>query len=120
MNRHRGSATVEFALVLPLLLLVVLAIVEVAVVARQQLEIVHAAREGARTAATTPDPAEAVAAVRRQLGPETAPARVSVIRPHVVGRAAVVSVAMPHRVATPVFGGFTVTLRATARMRVER
>ena len=54
---------VEFALVLPLVLLVVFAAVEVAVVARTQLEVVNAAREGAREAATNPDPAAAVGVV---------------------------------------------------------
>jgi Flp pilus assembly protein TadG len=39
---------VEFALVLPLVLVVLLAAVEVAGVARAQLEVSQAAREGAR------------------------------------------------------------------------
>ena len=43
-----GAAVVEFALVLPLVLLLVLAIAEVAVVARTELQLAHAAREGAR------------------------------------------------------------------------
>jgi Flp pilus assembly protein TadG len=75
---ERGSATIEFALVVPMVLLVLLAAVEVAVVARAQLEVVHAAREGAREAAASPDPAQAVAAVRAALGPAAASARISV------------------------------------------
>ena len=51
MRLDRGSAVVEFALVLPLLLAVVLASVEVVVLGRVQLELVQAAREGAREAA---------------------------------------------------------------------
>ena len=51
MTRERGSAVVEFALVLPLVLVVLLGIVEVAVVARSEIQLVHAAREGAREAA---------------------------------------------------------------------
>ncbi|MBM3696432.1 MAG: pilus assembly protein, partial [Actinobacteria bacterium] len=46
---------VEFALVLPLVLVVLLGAVEVAVLARAQLEVSQAAREGAREAATVPD-----------------------------------------------------------------
>ncbi len=46
MRGGQGSAVVEFALVLPLVLVVLLGAVEVAVVARTQLEVSQAAREG--------------------------------------------------------------------------
>lgn len=109
----------EFALVIPLLVLVLLALVQVAVVARTQLELVHAAREGARRAATAPDPAEAVKAVRAALGePSAGQVRVSVRRPHVVGGSAEVKVVLPYRLATPL--AFTIRLHARAVMRVER
>lgn len=110
----------EFALVLPLVLLVLGAVVEVAVVARTQLELVNAAREGARTAATVVDPAEAAAAARRSLGAAGAEARVSVSRPHIVGEDASVTITVPYRVASVLFGGFEVRLSARAVMRVER
>ncbi|HSM01604.1 MAG TPA: TadE family type IV pilus minor pilin [Acidimicrobiia bacterium] len=121
MSRDRGSAAVEFALVLPVVLLVLLAAVEVAVAARVQLEVSSAAREGAREAATSPEPERAVAAVRRALGGETGSrARVSVAREHRVGGTAEVVVRLRHRVAAPLFGGFDVTLVARAVMRVEQ
>lgn len=110
----------EFALVLPLVLVVLLGAVEVAVVARAQLEVSQAAREGAREAAATPDPAAAVAAVQRFLGDSGAGARVSISRDHVVGGRAEVVVRVPHRVAAPLFGGFTVHLEGRCTMRVER
>jgi hypothetical protein len=111
---------VELALVVPVVLVVLLAVVEVAVVARTQLEVVAAAREGAREAATTPDPARAVAAVRAALGPAAARARIDVRRPHVVGAAAEVEVRVPHRLAGAIFGGVMVELRGRAVMRVEK
>ncbi len=111
---------VEFALLVPVLLLAVLATVEVAVVARTQLEVVNAAREGARQAATSPDPARAVRAARAALGPRGADARVSVSRPHTVGAMAAVVVAIRHRVAAPMFGGFAIELTGRSVMRVER
>ncbi len=118
---ERGAAVVEFALVLPVVLLVLLAVVEVAVVARTQLELTQAAREGARAAATVPDPARAVDAVRGALGPELAArVRVEVRRPAVVGAAAVVTVSLGHRVAAGLLGGIPVELRSRAVMRVER
>ena len=120
MKQQKGTAVVEFALVLPLLLLAVFAAVEVAVVARTQLEVVNAAREGAREAATSPDPARAVKAVRTALGPRGGDARISVQRPDVVGALAVVVVRLPHPMATAVFGGYVVELSGRATMRVER
>jgi Flp pilus assembly protein TadG len=110
---------VEFALLLPLVILVFVAIVELTVVARTQLELVNAAREGARTAATVVDPAEAAAATRRALGAAGTQARVTVSRPHVVGDEASVMVTVPHRIGAGVFGGFEVRLSARAVMRVE-
>ncbi len=63
----RGQATVEFAFVLPLLVLGMLAIVQTGLVVRDQLGAVHAAREGARVASVEPDAAQAVRAARRTL-----------------------------------------------------
>ena len=118
---ERGSAVVEFALVLPLVLMVLLASVEVLAAARTQLVLVVAAREGAREAATTPDPSRAVDATRDALGPALAGrARVSVRRPAVVGERATVTVRYRHTFLAPFFGGVGVDLSARAVMRVER
>jgi Flp pilus assembly protein TadG len=51
MTRHRndrGAAAVEFALVVPLLLVVLLAIIDLGWVFNRQLTLTQAAREGAR------------------------------------------------------------------------
>jgi Flp pilus assembly protein TadG len=111
---------VEFALVLPLVLLVLLAAVEVAVVARLQLEVSHAAREGARQAATRPGIDHAVEAARRSPGPAGDAARVSVTRDQHVGGLAEVVVRLPHRLGAPLLGGLEVVLVGRAVMRVER
>jgi len=58
---------VEFAFVLPLLVLAALAIVQVALVVRDQLVVVHAALEAARAASVDRDPASAVRAAHRTL-----------------------------------------------------
>jgi hypothetical protein len=55
--RHEctGSAAVELALVLPLALMMVLALLQVGLLAKDSLVLVQAAREGAREAAVTSD-----------------------------------------------------------------
>ncbi len=111
---------VEFALVLPLVLVVMLGIVEVAVVARSEIQLIHAAREGAREAAASPDTRRSVAAVRSALGDAGGRARVSVRRPARVGEKATVKVSLKHTIAAPIFGGFSLDLQAQSTMRVER
>ena len=109
----------EFALVIPLVLVLVVAIAEVTVVARTALQLTSAGREGARLAATSPDPARAIQATRRALGPELAGrARITVHRPPVVGRPARVTVAVDH-VLLAALGGFRIPLESTTEMRVE-
>ncbi len=118
-RRQRGAAAVEFALVFPLVVLLFLGMVEAALVARTQLELTAAAREGAREAAVATDPARAVAAARAALGALSPEATVSVTRPHTVGARTTVEVGVEYRPAGGLLGlGFP--LRASATMRVER
>jgi Flp pilus assembly protein TadG len=60
----RGQATVEFVMVLPLVVVVCLAVVQVAVVARRDVLVAHAAREAARAAAVESDSSAAATAAR--------------------------------------------------------
>ena len=125
IGRHqsvdRGAATVEFVLVVPVVVLVLVTLVEVVAVARAQFELLGAARQGARVAATNPDPVHAVNAVQAALGETvTADAIITVDRPAVVGRPATVQLELRHRVLSGLFGGIPVHLVARAVMRVER
>lgn len=56
---ERGQATVEFALSLPLVVMLILGIVQIAVVTRDRTAMELAAREGARAAAVSADPGTA-------------------------------------------------------------
>jgi Flp pilus assembly protein TadG len=67
-----GSATVELAAAIPLLVAVTLAMVGVVGVARDQVLAQGAAREAAREAAMGGDPTRAVAAARAALPPDRA------------------------------------------------
>ena len=119
-STEHGSATVELALLVPLIVVLVVVVVEVAVVARSQIELVAAAREGARVAATSPDPADAVRAVRDAMGERGDDVQIGVHRPHVVGVEAAVDVALSHEIPVPLLGPFRVPLSARAVMAVER
>lgn len=57
-----GQATVEAALVLPLVTLLLLTVVQLGLVVRAQVLVTHAAREAARAAAVDADPGAAVEA----------------------------------------------------------
>jgi hypothetical protein len=113
--------TVELFLILPVAILVLVASLQLIGVARTRIELQGAAREGARVAATTPDPAKAVEAVLASLTPETrATARVSVERPSRVGATARVSVSVRHVLGAPFPDSIGVSLSASATMRTER
>lgn len=60
-----GQATVELAMVLPLVVLLLLLVAQVALVARDQVAVVHAAREAARAAAVAERVADRGAAATR-------------------------------------------------------
>ncbi len=66
-RRERGQATVEFALLLPLVVMAALAVVQVALIVRDHVATVAAAREAARSASVDPNPAHATRAARRVL-----------------------------------------------------
>lgn len=55
-THERGAAAVEFALVLPVLILLVLGVIEFSRVYNVQISLSNAAREGARTMAIQNDP----------------------------------------------------------------
>jgi Flp pilus assembly protein TadG len=118
----RGQATVELALVLPLVAMLTLAIIQVALVARDQNLVTHAAREAARAAAVDADPDVAVRAAQ-EAGPlDPAHMRVEVRGRDGVGSRVSVTVRYTTRAGVPGLGAAIgdVELDATATMRVER
>jgi Flp pilus assembly protein TadG len=117
-----GQAAVELALVLPLLALAGLAVLQVALVARDQVLVVHAAREGARQAAVDASPE---AARRGALaGAALDPSRTEVEASGRAGAGSRVTVRVRYRSPTdvPLVGGLVpeLVLGADATMRVER
>lgn len=118
-----GSASVEFAAVLPLVAIAMLAVVQVSLIAWDQMRLAHAAREGARALAVFNDAGAVKDAVARagdfdqnqldvQIGPSQRPA----------GTPSSVTVLYRPPIVVPYIGRFVpeVTLRAIAWIRVER
>jgi Flp pilus assembly protein TadG len=121
LSGERGSIAVEMVLVLPLVILTLVAGLQVVTVVRVRTELVGAARDGARVAATTPDPRRAVEAAMNALPPAVRErARVSVTRPAVPGRQATVVVSLRHRLGSPFPDGLAIDLTGSATMLVER
>jgi TadE-like protein len=114
-RRERGQATVEFALVLPLLMMAALAIIQVALVVRDHVAVVHAAREAARAASVDGDPGRAARRALPGAEVEVGP------RPD-VGEQIRVHVSFTSKTDVPLVGSLfpDPTLRATAVMRVEK
>jgi Flp pilus assembly protein TadG len=113
-----GQATVELALVLPLVIFLVLAVLQAALVVRDYVATVHAAREAARAASVDPDPAAAAEAARRVLRD----ARVTTGARPAVGDPLAVTVGYRSHTNLPMVGPLfpDPELHATVTMRVER
>lgn len=112
----RGQATVEMALVLPLVALFALGVAQVAVVAAHQLAVLHAARDAARAASVDTDAAGAA---------DRAAHRATTLRPLSISTAAtddVVTVMVSHRAATdvPLIGPLLPDVEVSARVTMAR
>jgi Flp pilus assembly protein TadG len=121
-ERDGGQAAVEVALVLPLVALLLLLLVQVGVLVRDQVLVVHAAREAARAAAVDERPdAARQAAQRTGLAADRLTVEARVTGPRRPG--ATVEAQVTYRAATDVplvgrlFGDLE--LRGRTAMRVE-
>ena len=118
--RDLGQATVELALALPVVLLLLLGVLQVSLVAREQVLVTHATREAARLVAVRRDDAGVVATVTRA-GLDPRRARVTVDGRIASGEHATVRVT--YRVVTdvplvgPLLSDFE--LRESVTVRVE-
>jgi Flp pilus assembly protein TadG len=116
-----GQASVELALLLPLVLLLVLVVLQIGLVGRDVVRVTHASREAARAAATDDDPraARAAAIASSDLDPERV--QVDVVGRQGPGSRVTVTVRYRTPTSVPLVGALLGdrTLRSTATMRVE-
>jgi len=118
-----GSAVVEFALVLPLVLVIALSLVQVGLLVRDRLLIEAAARAGARTAAVEADDG-VIRAAALAAAPDLDPASagVEVTRQGSQGDPVTVSIGYDEVVRVPLIGwlfGSSIHLDAAATDRQE-
>jgi len=117
-----GQASVELALVLPLVFVLLLGIVQLGLLVRDQILVVHAAREAAREAAVDPaaDAASRAAAASSTL--DGSRLTVTTSGRGATGSRVRVEVAYRAPTGVPIIGPALgdLTLRASATMRVER
>ncbi|MFP5352800.1 MAG: TadE/TadG family type IV pilus assembly protein [Actinomycetota bacterium] len=117
-----GQATLELALTLPVLALLLAALVEVGLVVADQARLWHATREAARVAAVDPDAGEVRAAAER---PGLSPLKVEISpapRMRRQGDPVTVHVTYSPESRVPLFGSLLerVELEATGVMRIEQ
>ena len=114
---ERGQATVELALVLPLVLALLVLVFQVALVARDEILVVHAARDAAREATVTHDAARVAVAAARTLPGAT----VQILRRGRTGEPVEVAITYVARTDLPLIGALLpdITLRGHSVMRVE-
>jgi Flp pilus assembly protein TadG len=99
-HKENGQAAVEFALVLPIFLLLICGIIEFGMLFSSQLSIKQYAREGARYAAVHSDDGDAASYVSEQIGTE----------PFITN----VNVSVVYSDANPSDGSVTVTVTGNA------
>lgn len=120
-REERGQATVELALLLPVVLAMALGVVQVGLVVHAQIRTTHAAREAARVVAVTHDIGAAVDAAAQAGGLD--PARLEVRVEGAVTTGGTVTITVRYRAPTevPLVGAAVddVVLEAEATMRVE-
>jgi len=120
-GEDRGQASVELALLLPLLVLLLLVILQIGLLGRDLVLVTHAYREAARAAATDGDPGAPTAAARAAGGLD--PARMTVTVAGRGGTGSRVRVTVTYRAGTdvPLIGGLLGdhTIRSSTTMRVE-
>jgi Flp pilus assembly protein TadG len=125
LRDQSGQAIVEFALVVPIFMLILLGIVDFGRYLNETLILTAAAREGARAAAVTDDNASVIQIVKDFASSiDQGSLEVSIAPPgRTSGQPVTITASNPIVFFTPmisaIFGGNTLTVRGSATMRAE-
>lgn len=122
LQQHRGQSMVEFALILPILLLLLTGIVDFGLLLHDQLKVSEAAREGARTAALGGNNANVYARVNQVASGLSVNTTIIPEPTRIAGNTVNVTVRHTYSFITPMIGSFfnnNFTASGVAIMRVE-
>jgi len=115
--KERGAALVEFAIVLPVLLLLVFGIIEFGRAHNTQLTLTHAVREGVRTYAITQDQTQGED-VARLAATTLDPAQMTItVTPCVIDEPTTMTITYPFQFFIPFLPSSPMTLRAEGVMK---
>ena len=115
---EQGSAMVEMAIVLPILLLLVFGITGFGRLYNAQITVTHAAREGIRDYAIHQDVAQAESLARQAVSTTLNPGPMLIsTSPCNPGEPATMAITYPFSLTVPFFGDKVVTLSADGVMR---
>lgn len=117
LKNENGASAIEFALVLPVLIMLLFSIFEFGIIYNNYLAITHAAREGARLAAVKQYSEEVV----RERAYPVNPTQISLGYPNgdVHGEPVEVTVRYEKQIEIPFWGAQTIPLVSRAQMRIE-
>jgi Flp pilus assembly protein TadG len=135
-RRREGQSLVEFAVVLPVFLLILAGIVDFGLGLYSQMTVINAAREGARLGVVQPGDVSAIEARVEAMAAGLDPSKLTVptpicLRPSgssfvactgtqwVSGDAVVVEVDYDYRMLWPLAFGNSIQLSSTVQMRIE-
>ena len=118
---ERGQAVVELALTIPFIVLLLLGIIQLGLVVRDEILTVHASREAARVGAVDPEPGAPRRAALASSGLDARRMSVSSSARGAPGSTLTVTVHYSSPTEVPLVGAFLpdVRLRAVAVIRVE-
>lgn len=116
-KNQSGAATVEFALIVPILILLVFGIIQFGIAFNNQLAITHAAREGARLAAVGAFSEDKVRTSAYPVEPDSVSLSYPNGNEH--GEPVEVRILYNLNINIPLFGSRTLPLEGKARMRLE-
>ena len=125
IKSEKGASAVEFALILPILIILVFGIVQFGIAYNNYIALTHAAREGARLAAVNMDEIEGIAWFENRIK-ESAPS-VSIESITLSGQdgnigdsVAVTVTGEVLNIEIPLAGSWPVQLTSTATLRIEQ
>jgi len=125
MKNEKGASAVEFALILPILVILVFGIIEFGIAYNNYISITHAAREGARLAAVNMDEIEGIAWFENRVRESAPSVTIESItlsgQDGVIGDSVAVTVTGEVlNIEIPLVGSWPVQLASTATLRIEQ